>query len=1273
MPMKKSNFYVFKKNTTRKCVLQTENSDNASISLLDVMNKRRKKKKKQVKAKVFRKENSVPKQSLGFSIGKIQQEKFFLEKQLQDKESELNKANAQIELKEKLLSQLKRDSLKIYIELGEKELEIARLNEQLILQKQNILRVKNHISYLLGNALIRSVKSWQNMIDLPSKLIEIRELARSRRVHGKEKTARSEQYLLSQEGVFTSVKRELQVLPAISAVAKLKQLKIACIMDTFTFNSFMPEAIFQQLTPDGWQKELELFQPEILFVESAWRGEKDLWGNKVGHTSQELINIVQWCKQHHASTLFWNKEDPIHFETFLNTAKLFGHVFTTDIDCISRYKKALGHNQVYFLPFAAQPVVNNPVEKYQRQDKFCFAGAYYVKYPERTKDLNNFVHALPEYRDIDIYDRNFGKHDPDYQFPEPFQPYIVGTLPYEQIDKAYKGYNYAINLNSIKQSQSMFARRVFELLASNTVTVSNFSRGLRLLFGDLVFCSDSGAEIVRRLRLLADDELKLKKFRLAALRKVLTEHTYQDRLNYIYSKLANAEPLKLLPDIVVLSYVKTNAALESVLASFQRQHYAHKLLTVVYTGFEPATAADEKVTYVTTRQAESVMLDQWMKHQWLAVMVPEDFYGVDYLTDLALATRYCQHKVIGKKACYRWQDGLVQTYPKAEYQEVTGLAIRHSMVAGELLPAVNLRSWLATLYTWQSDESGFSVDGLNYCRDGAGYCESLTVFEPLKGINTGLNLGQMQAKAETMEPVARDVSHLKRMDVQELAKRFKPGKDSLCVTALENDKLHIVSQLSDGKHEYWYSDKDYTLAELNASLGSVTLYLEATLGLNLQMVVLFLDAQKHRINHTIFAANKNAEIALPEGTVYLRPGLRVYASGSAEVSNFYLEAKPNMLTELLGACENLILTNHYPSYENLYRNAFVHSRVRAYGEKNITCDVYKLNNDAATSYDEFEGVSVTEGGQEQLKQLLLSGRYKKILVHFLDEKMWRVLKDFSDVEILVWVHGAEVQPFHRREYNYINASLSEIEKAKQISESRINFWRILLRNMPVNFHLIFVSKFFADEVMEDLGYRISEDKYSIIHNPIDTDIFDYVEKPVEQRLKILSIRPFASAKYANDLSVKAILELSKEPFFKDLEFRVIGDGLLFDEILKPLRHFKNVIVEKKFLSQNEIAELYKQYGVFLTPTRWDSQGVSRDEAMSSGLVPVTNAVAAVPEFVDSTCGILAGDNDYVLMAKGISELVYDPKKFVLLSKKASQRVLCQSGKEVIVSKEIDLF
>src|SRR5690606_37444029 len=166
-----------------------------------------------------------------------------------------------------------------------------------------------------------------------------------------------------------------------------------------------------------------------------------------------------------------------------------------------------------------------PVEQFLRKDAFCFAGAYYQRYPERTRDLESFVQELSRHRPFEICDRNFRKSDSKYKFPEAYQPYIIGTLPASEIGRAYKGYRYAINLNSVKQSQTMFARRVYELLGSITLTISNYSRGVRLMFGELVISSDSGSEITRRLQQL-DSGNRIDRLRLAGLRKVMSEHTY---------------------------------------------------------------------------------------------------------------------------------------------------------------------------------------------------------------------------------------------------------------------------------------------------------------------------------------------------------------------------------------------------------------------------------------------------------------------------------------------------------------------------------------------------------------------------------------------------------------------------------------------------------------------------------------------------------------------------------------------------------------------------
>lgn len=49
--------------------------------------------------------------------------------------------------------------------------------------------------------------------------------------------------------------------------------------------------------------------------------------------------------------------------------------------------------------------------------------------------------------------------------------------------------------------------------------------------------------------------------------------------------------------------------------------------------------------------------------------------------------------------------------------------------------------------------------------------------------------------------------------------------------------------------------------------------------------------------------------------------------------------------------------------------------------------------------------------------------------------------------------------------------------------------------------------------------------------------------------------------------------------------------------------------------------------------------------MASGLVPVTNAVAAIPEFTDENCAVLAPAEDYQAMASGIDSLVQSEQTF----------------------------
>lgn len=1194
----------------------------------------------------------------------------------------------QIPLLKANLNQLLERSAAQQSKIDELNANLERANTQRHLAEQRLVKTRASMTYQLGYQIKNSTNSLGGLVKLPVRLLRLYRKANQQRQQNEQKrianepmkallppapVAQDENYLKLPEALPTSEQSRSTLLR--QANQPVSRLKVACVMDEFTFGSYRYECDLMQLTPGNWKAELEDFRPELLFIESAWRGKDELWGSKVGHNSQELQDILNWCRQNKLPTVFWNKEDPVHFETFLTTAKQFDHVFTTDIDCIHRYKGALGHDRVYLLPFACQPALHNPIELYERKDAFCFAGAYYARYPERTRDLGNFVCELPKFRPLEIFDRNFGKDDANYQFPEEYQPYIVGTLPFEKIDTAYKGYRYAINLNSIKQSQSMFARRVFELLGCNTITVSNFSRGVRLLFGDLVVTTDNGEEMLRRLQLLAKDPLNSDKLKLAALRKVMQEHTYTQRLEYVLNKVTGTVRTQRLPEIVVVGEAQDRQQFDMLRDHLNRQTYNQVRMVIITDAYQSSIVSDDpRILVLKPAQLKKTSLGELVGNTpWVTGFLPGDYYGPNYLLDLALATRYSQARVVGKAAHFTCtgQDAELQSKGLA-YRPAQSLRARRSLVATDIVAAQPLRNWLKNLPSLQyTHEQGLAIDPFNYCENGAAQHEDIRFKVDDLELNVGMSIDQLQARAQAIAPL--EFSHdSAEINGRELAEMFGAKHSKFLDLAVDVDNWRVSSTLADGKHEYVYALKEVGLDQLNIEDRQLKLYLDCTPGLNLQLVVLFLDAEKQRISHVMQHANRNQTCEVPPEASFVRFGLRAYAAGNTEIKALVLGHRDLQPSEMLGRSKHLVVTNHYPAYADLYRNGFVHSRVMAYQEQKLNVDIFRLRKNEAVSYHEFQNIDVVTGCQTTLTKMLESGQYKSVLVHFLDPEMWEVLKRFTHMlKVVVWVHGAEVQPWWRREYNY--SDKSQLAVAKVESEKRMAFWRETLSNMPTNLKLVFVSRYFAEEVMEDVGFRLPEDRYEIIHNPIDTEIFSYLKKPQEQRMKLLSIRPYASAKYANDLSVKAIELLAEKPYFKDLDIRMIGDGILFEETLAPLRKFSNVTIQRGFLKHQEIAALHKEYGIFLCPTRMDAQGVSRDEAMSSGLIAVTNAVTAIPEFVDDECGILAPGEDASQMAKGIAKVIESPEMFSKMSAAAHARVKKQTAKDSIISREIELI
>lgn len=1182
---------------------------------------------------------------------------------------------------------------------------LGRAQELIHSMENGVRELQGSTSLQLGYLIVQSTRSIKGICTLPARAFRLLRTARRNQNKTLGRDSRVVDVPLPQEWFAPELRDELERFHSdLSAGAdgglqgaspqsrlrpsrfgalphRLDQVRIASIMDEFTFNAFSECCEVTQLTATEWRNEVDATRPHLLFIESAWDGKDSTWQRQVSATSGELRKLVAHCRLTGIPIVFWSKEDPVHFKAFLDTARLADVVFTTDIDCIRHYKQELGHEEVYLLPFATQPRAHNPVERYDRKPGFCFAGSYYVRYPVRQRDFDSILHAVAELGEVDIYDRNHGKDHPNYKFPERYRQYILGNLRFDQIDIAYKGYDFGININTVKHSQSMFARRVFDLLASNTTVVSNFSRGLRLMFGDLVVSSDDRGQLLGRLRPLSKDRVLHRKHRLLGLRKVLSGHTYQHRLDYLLGKVFAHAPRLEAPHVHVLARVASDVELARVLAAFRRQSHPAKTLVLCFAGtYLPAVSpVGSGVQVISAAQAGRRALSSLAPHGYVGTFHAGDYYGRNYLTDLALATQYAVHPVIGKAAHHRLVAGIAELVGDgAQYRAGGPIARRRAIARAADFHGATVAQWLdAPDAVFEADATG--VDEFNYCEGGGGL-GVLPAVDDIQQVDHGIALAQLLAVAEGIQAdsICNPAGHrdesvgMPGLEAVTLFEGFGALVNKYLSIVMDGAEMQLRSTAPSGRPAYAYMDSTYAPEDLHfTDIAKMQLVSETHDGLNL--VLVYLDAAGEKISHSLLRAGANLTVSIPTATHRVRIGLRVTKPGTFRIRRLVLDHVALPVSTFVTRSRHLLLAKNYPSYGDLYKHAFVHRRVMAYRRMGVNVDVFRIGSEGL-SYYEFEGVDVVHGQADHLRAMLHSGDYDSVLVHVMDQRMWDVVKEFIDsIKVFVWAHGSEMQSASRREFEYADAPPEVRARAIKLGEKRMQFWkRIFSENHP-NLGMVFVSRWAAEDIMADVGVSLPAESYRVIHNFIDTQLFAYQPKAESQRKRILSIRPFASKVYANDLTVAAIVELSKRAFFDELEFRIVGDGPLFDETVDPLRGFSNVVIDQRFLSQQEIASMHREYGVFLVPSRMDSQGVSRDEAMASGLVPVTTRVAAIPEFVNPESGFLVEPEDAIALADAIQSLYSDPGLFLRMSRSASERARRQCDHAATIAQELELF
>ena len=319
----------------------------------------------------------------------------------------------------------------------------------------------------------------------------------------------------------------------------LFDIRVALICDEMTYRCFEGLCKNILLTPQNWKKELEGFQPDLFFCESAWSGtieQRECWRYRIyaNHNlffdnRRELKSILGYCARTEIPTIFWNKEDPTFFSDdahcFSDTALLFDHVFTTAAECIPKYLQK-GANSVNLLSFGYPQHLFYPLPGEFDSNRAVFFGSWYADHPQRCQDMESiFDFVLSEGMKLEIYDRYAGTRNKRNRYPQKYLPYIRASVPYDKIRETIGRPCFAININTVTKSMTMFSRRVFELMACGCVIISNESLGLSDRFGSNIWFLDTEF-----------DKGCVDQIRLENMQQVQRYDTWEQRLKSVFEQ-----------------------------------------------------------------------------------------------------------------------------------------------------------------------------------------------------------------------------------------------------------------------------------------------------------------------------------------------------------------------------------------------------------------------------------------------------------------------------------------------------------------------------------------------------------------------------------------------------------------------------------------------------------------------------------------------------------------------------------------------------------------
>lgn len=410
-------------------------------------------------------------------------------------------------------------------------------------------------------------------------------------------------------------------------------LKVGIITDEFMYNYYKDAAGFIIINHDHYKEIIDNVEPDIVMYVSCWRGMcNNDWYGDILHG--DVPDVIKYANNKEITTIFQTIEDPTNYDRYLPIANECDYIFTSDTDCIERYKKDTGNTNVFLLEYGVNPIFHNPIginKKYEVTDQYdylsvFFAGSWMDRYKNRCRDIKLiFDGILDAGKNLVIADRNIDVRLPGYRFPKRYRSFTIPSIDHTLLQKVHKLFRFNVNINTVQDSPTMCAMRVYELQALGCLMLSNYSLAVSENFPG-IFIVNNSDEVKEIMGKYPEEELY--RMQVENLRNVMTSKTVFDRMNYIFEKCGvNYKfPEK---KVTVLCKEKT----DNICRMFENQTYVPKEL-VTESHYDNELNSDGFVAFFSDKYE----------------------YGDNYLTDMLNAFKYCDVEFVTKEKAIRNQE-----------------------------------------------------------------------------------------------------------------------------------------------------------------------------------------------------------------------------------------------------------------------------------------------------------------------------------------------------------------------------------------------------------------------------------------------------------------------------------------------------------------------------------------------------------------------------------------------------------------------------------------